>query len=113
MEEKTDPDEEGQKELVDDKPKDADSDNEALAEELQRRLHPDVVKFLKTARYDNPGAEDSSHFFYYLKELMSPRRMITALDNETFGTHLTILEPHPDRYVCLYIFPDTCDEFLM
>jgi hypothetical protein len=88
------------------------SDNIQLAAELQRRLHPDVVRFLKKARHDYPGTEDSCHFFYFLEKLMTPQRMIDALNNDP-ATGCVAREPQPDQYVCLYCFPDSIRGCLM
>jgi hypothetical protein len=82
----------------------------AELEELQRRLHPDVIHFLKTAKHDYPGTADSCYFFYYLKELGSPQSMLQTLNNEEItGLYMTQRlslgtqsESLKDRYVWLY-----------
>jgi hypothetical protein len=95
---------------------DDDSDKEAddaekeekdprLAAELERRLHPDVIRFLKTARHDYPGTEGNSHFFLYLKSLASPRFMIDVLSSDE-GSGFSMIPPCVDRYVLLYHTPD-------
>jgi hypothetical protein len=69
------------------------------AEELERRLHPDVIRFLKRARHDYPGTESDCNFFYYLKGLVQPSDICWVLyDDPSSGLSLG----QRDRYVWLY-----------
>jgi hypothetical protein len=76
-----------------------------LAGELERRLHPDVLNFLKKARHDYPGTKQESHFFYYLEGLVTPRRMIKVLNNDD-DTALFMYPSQTNQYVWLYSLPD-------
>jgi hypothetical protein len=87
--------------------KDEDDRDPRLAEELQRRLHPDIVSFLKIARQDYPGPTEFCHFFFYLEAIPPPREMIQALDNDTLlGFSFLFNSPQIDRCVWLYRQPN-------
>jgi hypothetical protein len=57
-------------------------ENAAVATELGERLAPSIISFLKAARYDCPGFENNSNFFYYLKGLSSPSSIMKSLNAE-------------------------------
>jgi hypothetical protein len=79
-----------------------------LTEELQQRLHPDIVKFLNKARHDYRVTGSHCHFFYYLQGLPRPRDIIKALDNDILmGFVFSILDPPQiNQMVWLYKFPE-------
>lgn len=83
-----------------------------LVQQLLKRLHPDLVKFLQNAKHDYPGTRDSSNFIYYLQVLMTPRQMTLVLDNDPVGGFFKI-QPQPDQFVCLYSIPRSYGEGLM
>lgn len=56
---------------------------------LERKLHPDVISFLKNAKNDYPGVETPGHFFIYLEGLVQPKDIINVLnDNDDPWFHL-------------------------
>ena len=90
----------------------------AIAEELEHRLEPSVVKFLQATINDYPGNEGDEHLFYYIQDLVTPEEIIKSLnqDAETGvpdnrGSIIRVPPPGvpvtlpPERYI-----PDNTDD---
>jgi hypothetical protein len=56
--------------------------NITMAAELERRLAPSVVKFLRATINDYPGNDEEEHLFYYIQELVTPEDMIKSLNQD-------------------------------
>jgi hypothetical protein len=62
-----------------DENRDEDESDPAIAAELERRLAPSIVSFLKTARHDYPGSDNDNSFFNLLGGLVSPKIIMRCL----------------------------------
>ena|ERR1700760_3473178 len=56
--------------------------NITVAAELERRLAPSVVKFLKATINDYPGNDEDENLFYYIQKLVTSEDMIKSLNQD-------------------------------
>jgi hypothetical protein len=76
-------------------------DTSALATELETRLTPDLVNFLKHARHEYPNVDGAYRFFYYINNLTTPEMLMKCLNGEYPDVVLPDWEVR-DRYLWLY-----------
>jgi hypothetical protein len=71
-----------------------------MKSELERRLHPSIIKFLKNAGNDLPGTGATAYSFYYIGSLSDPADLLYNLDGKSLGMDIS---EEPDRYIELYV----------
>jgi hypothetical protein len=76
-----------------------------VGRELEQRLAPDVLQFLKTAGFDTPGENHDCHFFFGVNGLEQPAMMLSDLNGvQVYNNSVERCLPSEerDRYVTLY-----------